>query len=245
MGAAGARRRRRGGARSGRRGLAFDCLVAGAAGPVEAGEAGAVELTVGVGAGQHVVVVDLRLAGVGLVVGDAVPLGKSFWMAGSAPTGRVATRSVLVLANRRPRRSYQGPGPTRSMACTGLPVPSLVALRKARQVFCPAPGLAALGDGGADLVGAAQAGVGAGLAIAQVAAEAVGVARQACSALRLVTKKLNLDVGSTTPPSLPALPPSARPWGRGRSHCSDRRRFLRGPSMQSFGIPKRDMGRLL
>jgi ATP-dependent protease HslVU (ClpYQ) peptidase subunit len=64
------------------------------------------------------------------------------------------------------------------MALTTAPLPSSAALRNARHCLAPAPGHAALGDGRADLVGAAQAGARAGLAEAEIAAEALGVARQ-------------------------------------------------------------------
>src|SRR6188768_312119 len=64
-------------------------------------------------------------------------------MVASAFAGRCCAMSVTVFPNKRPRRSYQGPVPTRSMALTGLPVPSSDALRNARHPFAPAPGILA------------------------------------------------------------------------------------------------------
>ena len=60
----------------------------------------------------------------------------------ASPAGRVISSSVRFVATRRPRRSYQGRLPIRSMAWTGPPAgPPAVVLRKARHGLAPAPGI--------------------------------------------------------------------------------------------------------
>jgi hypothetical protein len=81
-------------------------------------------------------------------------------------------------ASRRPLRSYQGPGPIRSIAWTTLPAPSSDAARKRPPRLTAGARHRPLGDRRAQLVGAAQPGARAGLAEAQVAAEAQRVVRQ-------------------------------------------------------------------
>lgn len=113
--------------------------------------------------------------GSGRWVGYATSFGKSFLIAASAFAGRCWAMSATLFPKRRPKRSYQGPVPTRSMAFTVFPVASSDALRKARQPFAPAPGMLASAKVLANLVGAAQARACAGLSVAQVSTKAGAV----------------------------------------------------------------------
>src|SRR5262245_49408020 len=70
--------------------------------------------------------------------GTPFSFGRSLMISGSAPRGRGCKRSALFAATSRPSRSYHGPSPTRSFACTG----PAVELRNARHTLLPAPGSA-------------------------------------------------------------------------------------------------------
>src|SRR6478609_509166 len=122
--------------------------------------------------------------------------------------------SVTVFPNRRPKRSYQGPAPTRSMAFTGLPVPSSEALRKARQPLAPAPGMLASASF-AQILSAPRSPAPAPVSpylrsppkpSTPLFGKPKSLARR-CKPAQLVTKKLNLAVATAPAPAEPLLEP--------------------------------------
>ena len=152
-------------------------VAADRAGPVVAGGAPVVAVEAGrsVAAGEDVVVVDLlcrRARG----WARRPRWGGRRRSAGRRPRARLDEVGLGSCATRRPRRSYQGPSPTRSMACTGLPV------RAPRHAEEGAPALGARAGHRASrrsrrqILSAPDEAVG--FAVAQVAAEAVLAARQ-------------------------------------------------------------------
>src|SRR6478735_5951595 len=122
--------------------------------------------------------------------------------------------SVTEFPNKRPKRSYQGPVPTRSMALTGFPVPSSEALRKARQPLAPAPGMLASAST-VQILSAPRSPAPAPVSPylrspPKPSAPLFGNPKplaSRCKPAQLVTKKLNFAVATTAPkPALPALP---------------------------------------
>lgn len=130
-------------------------------------------------------------------------------IAASAPIGRVFRSAVSVIATRRPLRSYHGPSPMRSFACTGPSLlPPLAVLKNARQPFAPAPGI----DFSARSVQILSA------PASPVACPYRRSPPNPCSFFdssrippRLVTKKLNFSVGTGAEPPAPPLPAAGAP----------------------------------
>src|SRR6478609_2846501 len=126
-------------------------------------------------------------------------------MAASALVGRVLARSAVVLATTRPKRSYQGPAPTRSMALTCLPSPPSTALRKARHAL-PFPFMLRSATAAQILSAPRKPAPGPVSLKRRSPPKPLGLPETACSAAMLVTKKLNFSlVGEPAPPA-PTLP---------------------------------------
>ena len=159
-----------------------------------------------------------------------VSSGRSLTAAAS-PMGRLpASRPALFMAISRPRRSYQGPSPTRSMACTGCPSGPLHDAEER------APGLVAeadvAGDGLADLVGALEA---AGGPEAQVAAEAVLALGQPAHGIEAGVEEAEL-LGRCRPPAR-AVPPASPPAPPLPRAAGCRRRCRRATAGAARAVP--------
>src|SRR6187431_885923 len=126
--------------------------------------------------------------------------------------------SATAFPNRRPLRSYQGPVPTRSMAFTGLPVPSSEALRNARQPLAPAPFMLASASV-VQILSAPRSPAPAPVSpylrsppkpSRPLFGKPRPLARR-CKPAQLVTKKLNFSVATGPAPAEPPLlePPAA------------------------------------